>query len=353
MPAVQNALQAFFGKAPQRTVNSEEVIAKGAAVQAAMLSPSKRVQLKFEVIDGIPYSINLAWNGAGEAMDVDGAAPPSSGSIVFKSNDPIPSEKVISFKRAEPFEIVASYANVEALSEGVSPALRAEGGGGSLTLAVKVAVSGMTPKDGAPVKVKVGFTLDHNGCLRATGAHTPEETEVEEEVKGADGAVERKVVKRSVKTPLTLTSTAASGLSEVGVGAFVTAEFEMATQDRIVRETEERRNDLETYVYEMRDALGGALGAFGGDGEKTELGALFQENEDWLCSEEGEGATKSAYVERLVKMKVRERGGGAECGWGRGVCVLMNGSHPPSENRRPDPAPRKRGGESPRCRRSS
>ena len=48
MPAIVKALTQFFGREPRRTMNASECVARGCALQCAMLSPTFRVR-DFEV----------------------------------------------------------------------------------------------------------------------------------------------------------------------------------------------------------------------------------------------------------------------------------------------------------------
>lgn len=57
-------------------------------------------------------------------------------------------------------------------------------------------------------------------------------------------------------------------------------------------------------MYDTRDKLDDRYAAFVQPAEKEKLLAMLREVEDWLYSEEGEDATKSAYVARLDALKV-------------------------------------------------
>lgn len=66
---------------------------------------------------------------------------------------------------------------------------------------------------------------------------------------------------------------------------------------------QDRKNALEEYVYDVRDKLESAWKKFASPEEAEKLRALASQAEDWLYSDEGEDATKSAYVERLDGLK--------------------------------------------------
>jgi heat shock protein 4 len=60
---------------------------------------------------------------------------------------------------------------------------------------------------------------------------------------------------------------------------------------------------LEEYVYDMRGKLDDRYVAYVAAGEKEKLIGMLSKAEDWLYSEEGEDATKSAYVSQLDALK--------------------------------------------------
>lgn len=62
IPAILNVIQEVFGQEPSRTVNSNECVAKGAALISAMNSSIFRVQ-PYSFFATSPYSIELKVNG--------------------------------------------------------------------------------------------------------------------------------------------------------------------------------------------------------------------------------------------------------------------------------------------------
>jgi len=77
----------------------------------------------------------------------------------------------------------------------------------------------------------------------------------------------------------------------------------MHAADKLVIETEDRKNALEEYVYDTRSKLEDRYAAYVQPKEKQALLAALQDAEDWLYTEEGEEATKSAYVSKLDALK--------------------------------------------------
>ena len=81
-------------------------------------------------------------------------------------------------------------------------------------------------------------------------------------------------------------------------------EVAMANADRLVIETAHVRNELESYIYDMRDKVPSEshLGPYGTDAEKAAFTALNEKTENWLY-EEGFDASKKVYAEKLAQLK--------------------------------------------------
>lgn len=66
IPAIKNLVQEIFGKEPSTTLNADEAVARGCALQCAILSPTFRVR-DFSIVDTQPYPITLCWQGGTES----------------------------------------------------------------------------------------------------------------------------------------------------------------------------------------------------------------------------------------------------------------------------------------------
>ena len=60
IPAIKNIIKKVFEKDISTTLNADEAVARGCALQSAMLSPTFRVR-EFAVTDVSPYPIVLTW----------------------------------------------------------------------------------------------------------------------------------------------------------------------------------------------------------------------------------------------------------------------------------------------------
>jgi heat shock protein 4 len=156
--------------------------------------------------------------------------------------------------------------------------------------------------------VKLKTRLNLHGVLSFEGAYVEEMVEKEEQPMQVDGAAEgappapapkKKKVKKEV--PFVAST---SSLDSATVEKLKEQEAGMHAADKLVMDTEDRKNALEEYVYDTRAKLDERYAPYVKPEEKHNLLAALSEAEDWLYSDEGEDATKSAYVARLDGLKV-------------------------------------------------
>ncbi|BGP02542.1 Heat shock protein-like protein SSE1 [Rhodotorula toruloides] len=303
VPSLKQAIQDYFGRPLSFTSNQDEAIARGATLACAQVSPVFKVR-EFTTTDAQLFPIKFVWEASADAPADEGTEI-----VAFDVGNAIPSTKILSFARTEPFELEARYANPELLPGGINPFIG------------KYTVKGVKPAvEGGKNTVKVKARLNLSGCLSFEGAtlieQGPEEDEATPAPMETDGAAAApaegaeaapaeppKKVRKTTKTAL---PTVAAGLrlDTSIVNEFREKEGQMHASDKLVIETEDRKNALEEFVYEVRDRLESSWKKYSSEEDKEKLRQLASQAEDWLYSEEGEDATKSAYVERLDGLKV-------------------------------------------------
>lgn len=190
IPCVGATLKQMLGRDVSRTLNAEESVARGCALQGAMLSPAFRVR-DFSINEVSLYPINIAWSGGAAdgkeeavAMETDDARPEegaqpeaaaqpknsASGSEIFTRLNPMPSTKMVTLYRNAPFTFTATYPE----HAPTPPGTQAKIG--------EFAIGGL-PLAGAPAdaktKVKVKVRIDGDGILQVETATAIEEKEVE------------------------------------------------------------------------------------------------------------------------------------------------------------------------------
>jgi len=82
-------------------------------------------------------------------------------------------------------------------------------------------------------------------------------------------------------------------------------EVAMANIDRVFKETADMRNELESYIYDMRDKIisENQLKAFATDEERSAFSDSLEKTENWLY-EDGFDAVKKVYAEKVAALKV-------------------------------------------------
>ncbi|KAF8515677.1 HSP70-domain-containing protein [Hysterangium stoloniferum] len=290
VPAIRQGIQSVFpNKTLSTTLNQDEAVARGATFACAMLSPVFRVR-DFAFHDITAYSITVHWDKLDYPTDEE-----ETSLEVYPRGNATPSTKILSFARTGPFALQASYTNSSTLPGAINPWIA--------NLHVK---SVPENKTGGATIVKVKTRLNPNGLLNFESAYVEEEiVEKEEQAPmevddAANGDAEpapkkkKKVIKRDV--PLV---TGNNSLEKSILETFTEKEGKMYASDKLVMETEDRKNALEEYVYDMRGKLEDRYAVYVQPQEKEKLLAALQDSESWLYTEEGEEATKSAYVTRL------------------------------------------------------
>ncbi|KAF9234299.1 Hsp70 protein-domain-containing protein [Melanogaster broomeanus] len=290
IPAVRVCIQAALGGKPlSTTLNQEEAIARGATFACAFFSPTLRVR-EFHMQDISHYPIQVCWERSEADPDVDTEL------TIFPRGNSVPSTKVLTFYRKGPFDIDARYLEPEGLPGGINPWIA--------TFSTK-----NVPADprGDLTCVKLKTRLNLHGIMSFDSAYVEEVEEREEtapmDVDGEAAPAEAPAKKRRVKKIDVPFTSLATSLDPAVLEKFKELEAQMHAADKLVQDTEDHKNALEEYVYDTRGKLDDRYAPFVQSAEKTKLLAMLQEGEDWLYSEEGEDATKSAYVGKLDALK--------------------------------------------------
>lgn len=313
VPSVLALLTQFFGREPSRTLNAKETVARGCALQCAMLSPTFKVR-EFQVQDTFPYGVQFSWEKDGDKQT----------SVVFERGSHVPSAKMLTFYRSEPFDIVAEYTDDSDLPSQEERSI------GQWT------IGPFKVPEGQKTKLKVKAVLNLNGIVALESVNAIEEEEVEVKVKQdskpendedtamkdqetgkeanaeaeakekgeADSQEETKpsVVKKTKtkKIPVPFTSNTGE-VSKERIQALFEQEAEMALQARIQEETADARNAVESYVYSLRNRMSDSLRPFVPPEQYDQLAKTLDEAEEWLY-DEGEDQAKSVYVAKLAEI---------------------------------------------------
>ncbi|KAG8676071.1 Heat shock protein hsp88 [Fusarium poae] len=370
VPALKERIQSFFGKPLSFTLNADEALARGSAFSCAILSPVFRVR-DFAVQDIISYPIEFGWEKAPDIPDEDTSL------TVFNKGNVMPSTKILTFYRKQPFDLEARYAQPELLPGKTNPWIG--------RFSVKnVKADGKDDFMICKLKARVNI----HGVLNVETGYYVEEEEVEEEVNedpdvsfpapliasnvspilsedevstsssatvGDDShtypakrqridddndhslfrfatavdedlepsiyetrsltyiplkAMEtdkdapkktRKVKKQVRKGDLPI-STGSASLDDSTKASLLEKESAMVMEDKLVADTEEKKNELEAYIYDLRAKLDEQYSEFASEEEKETIKAKLEATEDWLY-EEGEDTTKGVYVAKIDEIR--------------------------------------------------
>lgn len=102
VPAIKETVSKFFKKNLSFTLNQDEAIARGCAFSCAILSPVFRVR-DFSVHDIVNFPIEFTWEQSADIPDEDTSL------TVFNRGNVMPSTKILTFYRKNPFDLEAQY----------------------------------------------------------------------------------------------------------------------------------------------------------------------------------------------------------------------------------------------------
>lgn len=310
IPAITRQLASLFRRGPGRTVNASECVARGCALQCAMLSPVFRVR-DYEVQDCFPFSIGFSSD----------ETPISQGSngVLFPRGQPIPSAKVLQLQRSSLFQLEAFYANPKELPSGIPSKISCFTIGpfqGSHSEKARVKVKVQLNLHGI-VTVESAMLIEEHVEDSVTRNYTDPEMSTKETLHDTNGGEDGTFVqsKPSHASANGMTKDKAIRRLEIPVceniyGAMTKVELmeaqdkehNLAQQDRTVEQTKEKKNSLESYVYEMRNKLFNTYRGFASDDEREGISRTLQETEEWLY-DDGEDETQGAYTSKLEALK--------------------------------------------------
>uniref|UniRef100_A0A8C8EKM2 Uncharacterized protein n=1 Tax=Oncorhynchus tshawytscha TaxID=74940 RepID=A0A8C8EKM2_ONCTS len=277
IPAVKERVSKFFGKELSTTLNADEAVARGCALQCAILSPAFKVR-EFSITDVVHYPISLKWNSAAEEGLSD--------CEVFPRNHAAPFSKVLTFYRREPFSLEAYYNNPKELPY-PDPTI------GTRTNSPET----LNASNKSVHRPESGQGEGQGECPRGL-QRTSEDGK--QEKNHAPSAKKPKVKTKTVELPIE--NSLHWQLTNDLVNLFMENEGKMIMQDKLEKERNDAKNNVEEYVYEMRDKLHGVLEKFVSESDRDTFALRLEDTENWLY-DDGEDQQKQVYIDKLAELK--------------------------------------------------
>ncbi|KAM6362350.1 heat shock 70 kDa protein 4L isoform 2-T2 [Alca torda] len=339
IPAVKEQISNFFCKEISTTLNADEAVARGCALQCAILSPAFKVR-EFSITDVVPYSITLRWKssyeeGTGECE-------------VFSKNHAAPFSKVITFHKKEPFDLEAYYTHPHEVPypdsrigrftiQNVGP--QHDGDNSKVKVKVRVNIHGLFSVANASIIEKQNVEGDQNDTPMDTESSSKnqgrddeldkmqvdqdegvqknqpeqqnqadEETEnAGTETKAASGDKQdhpaQPKAKAKVKSiDLPIQASLYRQLGQDLINCYIENEGKMMMQDKLEKERNDAKNAVEEYVYDFRDKLCGVFEKFITEEDSNKLTLMLEDTENWLY-EDGEDQPKQVYMDKLQELR--------------------------------------------------
>ncbi len=223
IPMVQAKVKEFFGREPNRSVNPDEVVALGAAVQGGVLSGDVKDIL---LLDVTPLSLAIETLGGVATTQI-------------ARNTTIPTRKAETFSTA-----ADNQTTVEVhVTQGERPMAK-----DNKTLG-RFQLTGIPPAPRGMPQIEVTFDIDANGILNVAA-------------KDKATGVER-----------TITITASGGLTEADIKKAVAEAESHEAEDKLRKEAIDARNQLDSLLYGTRKLV-------------TENGAKLSDADKLMAEEE-------------------------------------------------------------------
>jgi molecular chaperone DnaK len=201
IPKIQEIVKSYFGKEPNRSVNPDEVVAIGAAIQGGVLAGEVKDVL---LLDVTPLSLGIETLGGVTT-------------VLIPRNTTIPTKKSEVFSTAEDNQTTVEIHVLQGERQMAAD---------NRTIG-KFQLTGMPPAPRGMPQVEVTFDIDANGILHVSAKDK------------ATGKEQKIRIEAS------------SGLSDAEIDKMVKAAEASATEDKQRREEIEARNQLDGLVYKV------------------------------------------------------------------------------------------------------
>ena len=242
IPKIQQIVKDFFGKEPNRSVNPDEVVAIGAAIQGGVLGGEVKDVL---LLDVTPLSLGIETLGGVTT-------------VLITRNTTIPTKKSETFSTAEDNQTTVEIHVLQGERQMAAD---------NRTIG-KFQLTGIPPAPRGMPQVEVAFDIDANGILHVSAKDK------------ATGKEQKIRIEAS------------SGLSDADIDKMVKAAESHASEDKQRREAIEQRNQLDSLVYRVEKDSKEWVDRLPADA-KSRLDSAIEAGKQALRTGEAEGIRKA------------------------------------------------------------
>uniref|UniRef100_T1D3U1 Putative heat shock 70 kDa protein 4 n=1 Tax=Psorophora albipes TaxID=869069 RepID=T1D3U1_9DIPT len=283
IPAIKQMIEQIFGKPASTTLNQDEAVSRGAALQCAILSPAVRVR-EFACTDVQAYPVLISWEDGTQRNEMK----------VFEQYHTAPFSRLLTVHRREPMTINVHY---EPNSVPYPD-----------TFIGSFHIKDIKPNaNGDPQEVKIKVRINQNGIVLVSSATMVEKRETEEPVtppangeqpaqpaspQGEEPAktgepmdIQEDKKKKVTTKSIDLTIEGKThGFVSNELSKYHEQEMKMIANDRQEKERIDARNALEEYVYEVRGKIqeDGELHAYIEEDDASKISLQLEDTENWL-----------------------------------------------------------------------